>query len=136
MSLKWRKEFDAVECSLSYSVFQIGLNHRYTYLVDSNESTAVVEDWGWRFDSSETYSIRPEKHGIVNGTGTVVLIDLEGGFYGIVGDDGDHYDPLSSLPQEYAVDGLHIYFSVSICEDCASFHMWGYVVEVIFIKQL
>jgi len=73
---------------------------------------------------------------VVNGTGTVEYIGLEGGFYGIVGDDGDGYDPSGSLPQEFAVDGLRVSFSVRICEDCASFHMWGYVVEIISISQL
>ena len=130
------KEFDAIECSLVYSVLQVGLNHRYTYLAFSNGSEMVTWDWGWRLDSSMTVSTKPPRHGVVNGTGTVESIELEGGFYGIVADDGEHYDPLSSLPQEYAVDGLRVYFSVRICEDCASFHMWGYIVEIISIARL
>ena len=131
----WKK-FDAVECSLVYSVLQVGLNHRYTYFIFSNGSTIVTEDWGWRLDSSTTVPRKPSKHGVVSGTGTVEYISLEGGFYGIVGDDGDCYDPLASLPQEFAVDGLRVSFSVRICEDCISFHMWGYIVEIISIARL
>ena len=68
------KEFDAIECSLVYSVLQVGLNHRYTYLAFSNGSEIVTWDWGWRLDSSETISTRPVKHGIVNGTGTIEYV--------------------------------------------------------------
>jgi hypothetical protein len=129
------KEFDAIECSLVYSVLQVGLNHRYTYLAFSNGSEIVTWDWGWRLDSSMTVSTKPPRHGVVNGTGTIEYVTFLG-FYGIVGDDGETYDPLSSLPQEFAVDGLRVSFSVRICEDCASVTMWGYVVEVIFIARL
>ena len=75
------------------------------------------------------------RHGIVNGSGTIEYVTFLG-FYGIVGDDGDTYDPLGSLPQEFAVNGLRVSFSVRICEDCASVNMWGYVVEVLSIQKL
>lgn len=45
----------------------------------------------------------------VSATGTMVFNDLEGGFYGIVGDDGRHWDP-QDLPDEFAVDGLPVSF--------------------------
>jgi len=32
---------------------------------------------------------------IVSGTGTVIFLDFEGGFYGILSDDGEHYDPVN-----------------------------------------
>ena len=34
------------------------------------------------------------EEGIVIGTGKIQYSDFEGGFYGIVSDDGEHYDPL------------------------------------------
>jgi hypothetical protein len=108
------------------------LNHRYTYAVDSKE---VVWDWGWRLDSDKAISTRPVRHGVVNGSGTIEYVTFLG-FYGIVGDDGDTYDPLGSLPQEFAVNGLRVSFSVRICEDCVSVNMWGYVVEVLSIQKL
>ena len=36
---------------------------------------------------------------IVEGSGTITYINLEGGFYGIVADDGEHYVPIN-LPSE------------------------------------
>ena len=46
----------------------------------------------------------------VSGTGTVVYNNLEGGFYGIVTDEGTHYLPLN-LPDVFAEDNLVITFT-------------------------
>ena len=72
---------------------------------------------------------------IVSGTGTVKFIDLEGGFYGILGDDGENYDPIN-LSQEFQEDGLRVRFEVKIREDVVSIHMWGTPVEIIKIEKL
>jgi hypothetical protein len=56
------------------------------------------------------------------------------GFYGIVGDDGEHYDPLN-MPQEFKVDGLRVQFPANLT-NYASFHMWGYIVELFSIEKL
>jgi len=71
---------------------------------------------------------------LVHGTGTVEYLSFEGGFYGIVGDDGKHYDPIN-MPQEFKVDGLRIWFTANMT-DYMSFHMWGYIVELISIERL
>ena len=44
-------------------------------------------------------------------TGTVVYLSFEGGFYGITGDDGRHYDPIN-LSQDFRIDGLPLRFGV------------------------
>ncbi|HEX7319322.1 MAG TPA: hypothetical protein VF399_03060 [bacterium] len=72
--------------------------------------------------------------GAVQGTGTVKLLGLEGGFYGIVGDDGNNYDPLN-LSDDFKIDGLKVQFVVRPAENQVSFHMWGKIVEVISIKK-
>ena len=72
---------------------------------------------------------------VVSGTGTVKFINLEGGFYGIIGDDGEHYDPIN-LDQEFQEDGLRIHFEAKVHEDVASTHMWGTIVEITNIERL
>lgn len=74
------------------------------------------------------------KDGLIHGTGTVVYLSFEGGFYGIVADDGKKYDPIN-MPEEFKVDGLRVRFTANLT-NYASFHMWGYVVELFFIERL
>lgn len=75
------------------------------------------------------------KEDIVAGTGTVTFLAFEGGFYGIVGDDGEHYDPLN-MAQEFKIDGLRVYFEARILRDASSFHMWGKIVSILKIHEL
>lgn len=76
----------------------------------------------------------------IQGKGTIKYLSFEGGFYGIVGDDGKHYDPLN-LPQEFRVDGLRVRFTAArdhavMTDNIVSFHMWGYIVRLISIEKL
>jgi hypothetical protein len=66
--------------------------------------------------------------------GTVKYLNFEGGFYGIVGDDGKHYDPLD-IPQEFRVDGLRVRFTANKTSNM-SIHMWGHVVKLASIEKL
>lgn len=68
-------------------------------------------------------------------SGTVVHLDFEGGFWGIVSDDNQNLDPMN-LPKEYCVSGKRIWFSYKEKTDMASFHMWGTIIEIIEIKEL
>jgi hypothetical protein len=77
------------------------------------------------------YTSGPAKETVVV-TGTVAFIDLEGGFYGIVTDDGARYLPLN-LPEEYAEDGLAITAEVMVKEDVATIQQWGTPVEIFTI---
>ena len=72
--------------------------------------------------------------GLIHEKGTVVYLSFEGGFYGIVGDDGKHYDPIN-MPQEFKVDGLRVRFTANIT-DYMSYYMWGYIVRLISIERL
>ncbi|MCS7242333.1 MAG: hypothetical protein NZ706_06645, partial [Candidatus Caldatribacterium sp.] len=47
--------------------------------------------------------------GRIQVTGTVVYVPLEGGFFGILGDNGVQYEPVN-LPEEFRVDGLRVVF--------------------------
>jgi hypothetical protein len=50
---------------------------------------------------------------VVFGTGEIKYIDLEGGFYGIVSDNGEHYDSIN-LPLEFKEDSLQAEFKLKI----------------------
>ncbi len=65
----------------------------------------------------------------VSGSGTVQYIDLEGGFYGIVADDGTRYLPLN-LPEEFSEDGLAVEFTGYLREDVVSIQQWGTPLEI------
>jgi inhibitor of cysteine peptidase len=72
---------------------------------------------------------------IVEATGTVTYLSFEGGFYGIVAGDEEHYDPIN-LSEEFCEDGLQVWFRARIRDDLASFHMWGRIVELLEIREL
>ena len=67
--------------------------------------------------------------------GTVRYQDLEGGFWGIVADDGAHYDPMN-LAAEFQHDGLRVTFRAKPSKQGVSFHMWGTVIEITSIRRL
>ncbi|MBP1928775.1 heat shock protein HslJ [Methanolinea mesophila] len=70
----------------------------------------------------------------ISASGTVRYFDLEGGFYGIVADDGAHYYPLN-LPAAYAADGARIRFTATE-EDVATIAMWGVPVTLLSVEPL
>jgi hypothetical protein len=70
---------------------------------------------------------------IVSGTGTIVFLDFEGGFWGIVGDDGRHYDPVNL--GQFQINGLRVWFEAEVLHDVVSFHMWGEMVSIIHIEN-
>jgi hypothetical protein len=76
----------------------------------------------------------PDTVRIVSGTGLVRHIDLEGGFYGIVDDLGERYDP-SNLPEDFKVDSLRVHYEATVT-DKMSTHMWGQPVDIITIERL
>ena len=62
-------------------------------------------------------------------TGSIVYMDLEGGFYGIKGDDGNNYDPLN-LSSEYQKHGIRIKASISFEKNVSSIRMWGKIIRI------
>jgi len=63
-------------------------------------------------------------------TGTVVFVGLNGGFFGILGDDGKRYEPIN-LPSDCEVVGLRVWFKARILQ--RTIHMWGIPIEIIEI---
>jgi hypothetical protein len=72
---------------------------------------------------------------VVSGTGVITYLGFEGGFFGIVSDDGEHYDPVN-LPPEFGISGLKVSFKVQIMEDWMSYHMWGKIVKILLIERI
>lgn len=66
-------------------------------------------------------------------TGTVKRFDLEGGFFGILAEDGAQLYP-TNLPTEFQRDGLRIRFDF---EKAAVFtiHQWGTPVSVTNVEK-
>ena len=66
--------------------------------------------------------------------GQVTRIDLEGGFWGIVGTKGN-YDP-TNLPKDFCVNGLWVIFQAQPVTDMVSIHQWGTLVKILRIEKL
>jgi inhibitor of cysteine peptidase len=67
--------------------------------------------------------------------GTITFIDLEGGFYGIKGDDGTEYHPLQ-LDEHFKKDGLRVAFAYEPVKDPATISTWGNPVNLMFIEEI
>jgi inhibitor of cysteine peptidase len=67
--------------------------------------------------------------------GTVIYVDLEGGFYGIIGDDGTRYYPLQ-MDEQYKIDGLRVAFTYEPAKDIVTIQMWGDPVNLTFIEPV
>jgi len=67
--------------------------------------------------------------------GTIRFVDLEGGFYGINGDDGRDYYPLL-MDEQYKKDGLRVAFEYEPVKDTATIQMWGNPVNLTFIEEI
>lgn len=65
--------------------------------------------------------------------GTIKFIDLEGGFYGIIGDDGKNYLPIN-LSKEFKIDDARVKFEGKIRNDIFTIYMWGEPIEIIKIE--
>ena len=66
-------------------------------------------------------------------TGKVTYINLSGGFWGIQGDDGQSYNPGTSLPESFQKEGIRIKANVSPSKDFSIF-MWGTNVDIYNIE--
>ncbi|WP_342676866.1 hypothetical protein [Methanofollis sp. UBA420] len=74
-------------------------------------------------------------HDGVTFNGTVTYVDLEGGFWGITGDDGGHFFP-TNLAEEYQVEGLHVRVTAVAAEEGMGIQMWGKRIAITGIARL
>jgi hypothetical protein len=68
-------------------------------------------------------------------TGQVVSSNIEGGFYGIMGDDGKKYQP-TNLPRKLKKDGLAIKFDAKLKDGGMSTFQWGTIVELSNVVEI
>ena len=73
--------------------------------------------------------------GLVEADGTIRHIPLEGGFWGIVADDGRRFDPLE-LDPALQRDGLRVHFQALPETDVMTTRMWGTPVTLRSIEVL
>ena len=99
----------------------------------SNERPAIAPEEGSPA-SSDTTATPVTDDGTIKGTGTIRYVDLEGGFYGLVAEDGAKYDP-TPLPDSLQVDGLSVRFRVKE-KDVMTTRMWGTPVEVVEVERI
>ena len=71
---------------------------------------------------------------MILGTGTIRHFDLEGGFFGIVGDDSVNYDPVG-LAAKFQKDGLRVKFTGRPTNPSAT-RMWGKPIEIKSVEIL
>lgn len=77
----------------------------------------------------------PPPENVVSDVGTVRYVDLEGGFYGIVADDGSRYLP-DSLDETVREDGTRVRFRAQVRDDVMTAQMWGTPVTVLEIMPV
>jgi len=85
------------------------------------------------YANNQDYNHKDKQYIITSGI--IKYITLEGGFYGIIGDDGVNYDPIN-LPENFRIDGLRVILTAIKREDLCSFHMWGIIIEIINIQLI
>lgn len=71
----------------------------------------------------------PDPEDIVSGVGTIIYVDLEGGFYGLVAEDGTKYNPLN-LEDAFKQDSLRVRFRGVLRTDVMTTRMWGRNLEI------
>jgi hypothetical protein len=76
-------------------------------------------------------TVEPVYHaGTVEMTAIVHHVGLEGGFWGLTGENGQNYDPLN-LPEALQEAGLKVKFWLRMRKDIATTHMWGTPVQIV-----
>lgn len=77
----------------------------------------------------------PAPADLISGEGTITYFDLEGGFYGLIADDGSRYDPLG-LDEAFRQDGLRVRFRARPRTGVMTIRQWGKPVEILEIAQI
>ncbi|KQC04177.1 MAG: hypothetical protein APR53_03805 [Methanoculleus sp. SDB] len=70
---------------------------------------------------------------VLSGTGTITFVPEDGGFYGIVTEDGTRYRPLN-LDDPYRAPGVRVIFAGKVRSDRIGIGQWGLPVDLITIR--
>jgi len=66
--------------------------------------------------------------------GTIVFVELEGGFYGIIADSGERYFPLN-LDEQHKVNNLKVRIEGKLRKNVMTTTMWGTPFEILKIER-
>ncbi|WP_301664029.1 putative hemolysin [Methanoculleus frigidifontis] len=103
-----------------------------TFVGSLREDTVTIQQWGTPIEIAAIE--QTDERTVIAGNGTVTYVDLEGGFYGIVADDGARYLPLN-LAEEYAADGKRVSFTAEVQQDVVTIQQWGVPVKILTIEE-
>jgi PKD repeat protein len=128
----WAWDFDN-----NGTIDSIEQNPSHTYNSPGTYTVKLTVAGPGRIDSETKVDYIIVARLIVQGTGTVVYLGFEGGFYGIVGDDGQHYDThnLETQFPEFARDGLRVWFRAALI-DGVCIHQWGWITYILEMRAL
>ncbi len=65
--------------------------------------------------------------------GTISYIESDGGFWGIIGNDGKTYEPVN-LDSKYWTDDKLVCVRAKILDDRVDSHQWGIPIKVISVE--
>lgn len=85
---------------------------------------------GTAYGEADTTAVLPP----VPMTGTILHLDIEGGFYGLVADDGTRYLPLD-LDEAFQQNGLRVRFEAEPAQ-VLTLQQWGRPVRLTRIEAL
>jgi hypothetical protein len=71
--------------------------------------------------------------GLIHVNGVILYFNLEGGFWGVRGNDGVTYKPMNGLGSQFLRDNLSVFMVARIRNDLGGIHMVGPIVEVVSI---
>lgn len=81
----------------------------------------------------EPPAAKPPKSNIITVLGLIKYVELEGGFFGIVAEDGKKYFP-DYLGQDFKVDGLSVRVQAQPQEQMLGIQMWGNPIKILRIE--
>ncbi len=102
----------------------------FVVLLTTNCSTKPTVE-----EETPTPSVESSEKDFISGVGTILFQDLEGGFYGLVADDGATYDPLN-LDETFKQDSLRVRFQARRRTNVMTTRMWGQPVEILEMARL
>ena len=86
-------------------------------------------------EATPTPPVETSEKDLISGVGTILYQDLEGGFYGLVADDGATYDPLN-LDEAFKQDSLRVRFQARRYTNVMTIRMWGQPVEILEMARV
>lgn len=121
-------------------LFTIPLVALYGCQTDKNLHTANIQksevSQGAEIKNIAASKIQVAKNmNITNQKGTIKFMEFEGGFFGIITDNAEHYLPLG-LDKQFHQDGAIIEFSAEIKHDIVTMHQWGKAIKINKIKLI